>query len=90
MDHKLAVDFVKKIRLAGTVLRLRPALSAQDSNALIELAVGYFSDEPLNWFQLVFLESKYSTTYDEARIYGLRHNDTGQRHAACGGIYLDL
>jgi hypothetical protein len=70
MDHKLAVDFVKKIRLAGTVLRLRPALSAQDSNALIELAVGYFSDEPLNWFQLVVLESKYSTTYDEARIYG--------------------
>jgi hypothetical protein len=70
MDHKLAVDFIKKIRLAGTVLHLRPTLSGEDSHALIDLAVGYFSDEPLNWFQLVVLESKYGTTYDEARIHG--------------------
>jgi uncharacterized membrane protein YgcG len=70
LDHKLTVEFVRKMRLVGQVLRLRPAFSGADSNALIELAVGYFSDEPMNWFQKVVLDGEFSTTYDDARVNG--------------------
>jgi hypothetical protein len=70
LDHKLVVTFIQKVRLAGTVMRLRPTVSAADSNSLIEYAAGWFSDEPMNWLQLVVLEDDYSTTYDDARNDG--------------------
>jgi hypothetical protein len=70
LDHKSVVTFIQKVRLVGTVMRLRPASSAADSNTLIEYAVGWFSDEPMNWFQMVVLEDTHSTTYDDARNDG--------------------
>jgi hypothetical protein len=70
LDHKLVVTFIQKVRLAGTVMRLRPTISTADSNALIEFAAGWFADEPMNWFQLVVLEDNHSTTYDDARNDG--------------------
>jgi hypothetical protein len=70
LDHKLVVTFLQKVRLAGTVVRLRPSTSAADSNSLIEYAAGWFSDEPMNWLQLVVLDDNYHTTYDDARIDG--------------------
>jgi hypothetical protein len=70
LDHKLVITFIQKVRLAGTVMRLRPASSPADSNLLIEYATGWFSDEPMNWLQLVVLEENYNITYDDARVDG--------------------
>jgi hypothetical protein len=70
LDLKLVTEFLEKVKLLGQAIDLRPTLSTDDSNSMIELAVGWFASEPMIWFKVVVLEADYSTSYEVARQDG--------------------
>jgi hypothetical protein len=70
LDLKLVTEFLEKVKLLGQAIDLRPTLSGDDSNSMIELAVGWFASEPMIWFKVVVLEADYSTSYEVARQDG--------------------